>query len=114
MKRHTQTPVLKIKNTAKKVTLVTVAVLLAVTTTFQASTLVKADDFDRRIAEIQSQINQYQAEAGKLASQAESFQKEMDALTAQKNVIQGQINLKQAEYDKLVNDIAANEKKIID
>lgn len=90
------------------------AVLLAITTTFQASTLVKADDFDRRIAEIQSQINQYQAEAGKLASQAESFQKEMDALTAQKNVIQGQINLKQAEYDKLVNDIAVNEKKIVD
>ncbi len=90
------------------------AVLLAVTTSFQAAHIVKADDFDRRIAEIQNQISQYQAEAGKLASQAESFQKEMDALTAQKNVIQGQINLKQAEYDKLVNDIAVNEKKIVD
>lgn len=90
------------------------AVLLAVTTSFQAARIVKADDFDRRIAEIQNQISQYQAEAGKLASQAESFQKEMDALTAQKNVIQGQINLKQAEYDKLVNDIAVNEKKIVD
>ena len=90
------------------------AVLLAATTSFQAAHIVKADDFDRRIAEIQNQISQYQAEAGKLASQAESFQKEMDALTAQKNVIQGQINLKQAEYDKLVNDIAVNEKKIVD
>lgn len=90
------------------------AVLLAATTSFQAAHIVKADDFDRRIAEIQNQISQYQAEAGKLASQAESFQKEMDALTAQKNIIQGQINLKQAEYDKLVNDIAVNEKKIVD
>lgn len=114
MKRLSTTPAQNIKTTTKKITIAAVAVLLAVTSSFQASHLVKADDYDRRIAEIQAQIDQYQSEAGKLAGQAESFQKELNALTAQKNVIQGQINLKQAEHDKLVAEIAANEKKIAD
>lgn len=114
MKQRSTTPVSKIKITAKKMTIITVALILAVTSSIQAVTIVKADDYDRRIAEIQSQIDRYQAEAGKLAGQAESFQRELNALTAQKNVIQSQINLKQAEHDKLVADIAANEKQIVD
>lgn len=114
MKRLSTTPVSKIKITAKKSVIITAAIIFAVTSTLQAASMVKADDFDRRIAEIQSQINSYQAEASKLAGQAESFQKELNALTAQKNVIQGQINLKQAEHDKLVAEIAANEQKIAD
>ena len=86
--------------------------MLAVTMSFQVTRVAKADDFDRRIAEVQAQIDAYQAEASKLAGQADSLQKELNSLSAQKNVIQGQLNLKQAEYDKLVSDIAANELKI--
>ncbi|MFA5172760.1 MAG: CHAP domain-containing protein [Sulfuriferula sp.] len=113
MKQRSTTPVSNIKNTAKKITLVTVTLLLAVTSSFQVAKVVRADDFDQRIAQIQAQIDAYQAQAGALNSQADSLQKEVDALTAQKNVIQGQINLKQAEHDKLTNDIAENEKKIV-
>ncbi len=112
MKRLSTTPAQNIKNTAKKLTLVSVAVLIAASMSLQSARIVKADDFDRRIAEVQSQIEQYQAEASKLASQAESLQRELAGINAQKNIIQAQINLKQAEHDKLVADIAANEKKI--
>lgn len=113
MKRLFSTPVTKTKITAKKITLISAAVLLAFTMSVPAQ-IVKADDFDRRISEIQAQINGYQAEASKLAGQAESLQRELSSLTAQKNVIQAQVNLKQAEHDKLVADIAANEQKIAD
>jgi surface antigen/peptidoglycan hydrolase CwlO-like protein len=114
MKQRSTTPVSNIKQTAKKITLVTVAILLAVTTSFQVAKVVRADDFDQQIAKIQAQIDEYQNQAGKLNSQADSLQKEVDALTAQKNIIQGQINLKQAEHDKLTSQIAQNEKKIVD
>lgn len=112
MKRLLKTPVSKTKITAKKITLISAAVLLAVTSTVQVASVVKADDYDQRIAEIQSQIDGYQAQASQLASQAESFQRELNALSAQRNVIQAQIDLKQAEHDKLVANIAANEVKI--
>lgn len=114
MKRLSTTPTQNIKTTAKKVTIVAVALLLAVTSSFESAKIVKADDYDRRIAEIQSQIDKYQSEAGRLAGEAESLQRELSSLSAQKNVIQAQVNLKQAEHDKLVAEIAANEKKITD
>jgi peptidoglycan DL-endopeptidase CwlO len=114
MKRLSTTPAQNIKTTAKKMTIVAVAILLAATTSFESAKIVKADDYDRRIAEIQTQIDQYQSEASKLAGQAESLQRELSSLTAQKNIIQSQINLKQAEHNKLVAEIATNEKKITD
>lgn len=112
MKRLSTTPAQNTKTTAKRISIIAVAIVFATSFLFQSVSIVKADDFDRRIAEIQSQIDSYQAEASKLAGQAESLQRELNSLTAQKNVIQAQVNLKQAEHDKLVADIAANEKKI--
>src|SRR6476620_4995459 len=114
MKRWSTTPVSINKKTAKRITIITVTVLLALTMPFGIMNIVKADTFDERIARIQKEIDDFQAQAGKLNGQADSLQKEMDALTAQKNVIQKQIDLKQAEHDKLVQDIADNEKKITD
>lgn len=113
MKRLLATPVTKTKNTAKKITLISAAILLAFTLSIP-SQKAKANDFDRRISEIQAQIDSYQSEASKLAGQAESFQRELNALSNERNVIQAQVNLKQAEYDKLVAEIAANERKIVD
>lgn len=114
MKLRSTTPVSKTKMTAKKITLISVSLLLAVLTPVQMMQIVRADDYDQRIAQIQAQIDSYQAQANNLNSHADSLQKELDGLTAQKNVIQGQINLKQAEYDKLVAQIADTEKKIQD
>ena len=114
MKRLSTTPAQNIKNTAKRITIVAVAVLLAATAPFQMARIVKADDYDQKIAQIQAQIDQYQAQVSKLAGQAESLQRELDGISAQKNIIQAQVDLKQAEHDKLVAEIAANEKKIAD
>lgn len=112
MKQRFSLPVSKTKITAKRVTIITVAVLLAATMPFQLARIVRADDYDSRIAAVQAQIDQYQAQAAQLAGQAESLQRELDSITAQRNVIQAQVDLKQAEHDKLVAQIAANEKKI--
>jgi peptidoglycan DL-endopeptidase CwlO len=112
MKLRSTTPVSKTNSTAKKSLIITVALLLAVLTPIQMTNMVKADDFDQKIAQIQAQIDEYQAQAAKLNGQADTLQKEVDSLTAQKNVIQGQINLKQTEHEQLVANIAANEKKI--
>lgn len=114
--RHWSTiPVSANKKLSKNFALIVITFLFIFTLQIQLlPKLAKADDFDERIAIIQRQIDEFQAQAGALKNQAESLQKELSALTAQRNVIQGQINLKQAEYDKLVNDIAVTEKKISD
>lgn len=112
MKQRFTLPVSKTKITAKKISIIAVTVIVAASMPFQLARIVRADDFDAKIAAVQSQIDQYQAEATKLAGQAESLQRELDSITAQKNVIQAQVDLKQAEHDKLVAQIAANEKKI--
>ena len=114
MKRWFVSPVSTNKNTAKKIGIITVSILLAVTMPFQLVRVVSADKYDEQIARIQAEIDQFEAQARTLNGQADSLQKELDSLTAQKNVIQGQINLKQAEKDKLVQQIADNEKKIED
>lgn len=78
---------------------------------FTHSTPVAAD-LNSEIAALESQIGAYQAEAAKLRGQAESYQNEVNRLNAEKNAIQAQVNLSQAKYDKLVEDIAANERKM--
>lgn len=111
MKRST-TPA-SVRSLAVKVSLVTVAVLMAIATPIQISQIASADQYDDRINAIQKEIDEYQAKAGLLQGQADSLQKEVSALTNQKSVIQGQINLKQAEHDKLVAEIKASEDKIV-
>jgi surface antigen/peptidoglycan hydrolase CwlO-like protein len=114
MKRWSITPFKTNKQTAKKLAIITVTVIFAAAMPFQLIKIVRADSFDERISRIQSEIDQYQAEAGKLNGQVDSLQKELGAITAQKNVIQSQIDLQQAQHDKLVQQIADNEKKIAD
>ena len=71
-----------------------------------------AADLNSEIAALEGQIGAYQAEAAKLRGQADSYQNEVNRLNAEKNAIQAQVNLSQAKYDKLVEDIATNERKI--
>ncbi len=114
MKRWSTTPVSANKKTAKKITIITATILLAVSMPFQVMNVVKADDYDERISKIQRQIEEFKSQAGQLNGQADSLQKELDALSAQRNVMQKEIDLKQAEYDKLVHEIAENEQKIVE
>ncbi|OGL31998.1 hypothetical protein A3E76_01870 [Candidatus Saccharibacteria bacterium RIFCSPHIGHO2_12_FULL_44_22] len=114
MKRRSTTPVFKNKKAAKKITLITTAVLFAILTPIQVARVVNADPYDDRINAIQQEIDQYSARAGALKDQADSLQKEVNAITIQKDTIQAQINLKQAEFDKITAEIKANELKIVE
>lgn len=67
-----------------------------------------ADD----IANLEEQIKTLQKEADRLHGQANNYQNAMNQLAVEKNALQAQVNLSQAKHDKLVSDIAANEKKM--
>lgn len=110
MKQRSTTPTLK-KITTKSI-LVAAAVLMVSAAPFSAIPKAHADRFDDKINALQEEINNYQAQAAALGSQADTLQNQLADLAAQKATIEGQINLSQAKYDKLLNDIADTEKKI--
>lgn len=112
MKQRSTTPVSS-KSLATKGILIASAILMA--TAAPVSMFVKpvtARDFAAEIQAVQNQINQYQAEAGRLASEAKTLENELARLSSEKATLQAQIDAKQIEYDKLVADIAENERKI--
>lgn len=110
MKQRSTTPVSK--GLATRSSLVAGAVMMALTIPLSFGQRVLADRFDDQINALQQEINGYQAQAAALGAQANTLQNELANLAAQKATIQGQIDLSQAKYDKLVNDIAVTEKKI--
>lgn len=112
MKQRSTTPVSS-KSLATKGMLVAGAILMA--TAAPVSMFVKpvtARDFAGEIQAVQNQIDQYQAEAGRLAGQAKTLETELARLNSEKAAIQAQIDVKQIEYDKLVAEITENERKI--
>ena len=112
MKQRSTTPVSK-SFTAKSC-LVAAVVLMAIATPIQMGQVAYADRFDDQINAIKREVEQYQARAGELQAKADTLQNELARLSAEKATIQSQIELSQATYDKLIVDIAANEKKIAD
>ena len=112
MKQRSTTPVSS-KSLATKGMLVAGVILMA--TAAPVSMFVKpvtARDFAGEIQAVQNQIDQYQAEAGRLAGQAKTLETELARLNSEKAAIQAQIDVKQIEYDKLVAEITENERKI--
>ena len=113
MKQRSTTPVSS-KSLATKGMLVAGAILMA--TAAPVSMFVKpvtARDFAAEIQAVQNQINQYQAEAGRLATQAKTLETELARLNSEKAALQAQIDAKQIEYDKLVEEIANKEAEIV-
>lgn len=99
MKLRSTTPVFKYKNTAKKITLITAALLLAVAAPMQMTQVAQADEYEERINAIQREIDQYQGKASELGKQADTYQAEVNRLSNEKAVLQKQIDLKQAEHE---------------
>lgn len=97
----------------KRASLIVLAVLMAISVPLSFMPSAKADQFDVRIRQLQSEIDGYQAKARALQDQANSLQVVVDGFNNQIAIIQGQIDLSQAKYDKLVADIDLNEKKIV-
>lgn len=114
MKQRSTTPV-SARSIATKVVVMSVVVIMAVAAPLQMIPQVAhANDFEARIKSLQNEIDQYQAKAGELSQKAAGLQGEVDRLSNEKAMIQRQIDLKQAEHDQLVKNIADNEKKIQD
>ncbi len=113
MKLRSTTPVSK--GIATKSILVAVAVLTVVAGPMQLFRApAYADSYDDKIAALQRQVSAYDAEAQKLAKQADTLQRQLAVLANQKAAIQARIDANQAKHDKLQSDIVASEKKIAD
>lgn len=111
MKHRSTTPVSKPQ--LRKGSLVAAAVLMAAATPIAMfARPVLARDFAAEIQAVQSQIDQYQAQAGQLHQQADTLQNALNELNNQAATLQAQINASQLKYDKLTADIAANQAKI--
>ena len=102
------------KKMSKRTALGVCAAVVAIAGPLQLATNVSADRFDDQIRVIQGEMNQLQAKAGELRQKGDSLQAALDIITAEKNAIQAQVDLSQAKYDKLVNDIQINTKKLAD
>ncbi len=88
------------------------AALLAVTSVSYIGSTVLARDFDAEIRAKEREAAQYQAEANRLASQADSLNRELGILNNQINQIQAEIAASQQKHDKLVEDIEKSKKQI--
>lgn len=79
---------------------------------FAVSQAVSAETLSEKIANLQSQIDQNQAEADRLSGEANNLQNALNILNAEKNAIQLQIDLNQAKSDQLAGQIEENQKKL--
>ena len=92
--------------------LVLVAIVIAAAVPLGYAKVANADDYDAKIAALQREIDNYQAAAQQLGSQADSLQKELDGIKNQMAQLQTQIDLNQAKYDQLVVQIENTKKEI--
>lgn len=72
----------------------------------------EARDYDAEIRAVQNQIDQYNAEASRLSAEADTYQNKVSQLNAERLALQAELDKTQAEYDKLVEKIQENEKKL--
>jgi Surface antigen len=81
------------------------------TTDVEARTI---SELDNEIAILKEQIKHYEASAKTLQQKAATLANEVAKLLAEEAALQKMIDLSQAQYDSLVLEIKANEKKIAD
>lgn len=113
MKLRSTTPA-SINLPGKMLLVLSVLVIAAAVPIQMMSRPALADEYDDKISALQSEIAQFKAESDRLNSQAASLQNALAQLGSEKAAIQTQIDLSQAKHDKLVADITATEKKIVD
>ncbi len=112
MKQRFTTPVSK--GLATRITLVAAAVLMMVAAPLAIAPRAFADKYDDQIAALKREIAQYQAQADRLAGEANTLQREVAKLSGEKAVIQGQIDISEAKSAQLQQQIKDTEQKIID
>jgi surface antigen len=110
MKKRQVTSAASVKH--KKLILATVVTLAAVIAPFSQGVLVRADDYDEKIAAVQRQIDAYNAEAGRLNAEKQTYQGQLAVLSNQKAQIQSQLDMTVAKLQKLEFDISEKNKQI--
>lgn len=89
-----------------------VTLFVAVAGIFLLDKTVFAETLSEKISNLQSQIDQSQAEASRLSGEADTLQNALNILSAEKNALQAKLDLSQAEYDRLTTVIAKNQLKL--
>ena len=112
MKQRSTTPNIVSKQFAAKSCLVAASVLMAATSVIEMGSVAVARDYDAEIKANEQEAAKFNDEANKLGQMASTLEAELAKLRNQAASIQRQIDASQKEYDKLVANIAANEKKI--
>lgn len=102
------------KKTITRMSLIFMALMIAVSVPITMVQKVSADQYDDKIAAINQDIAAYKAQISQLAGQVSTLQQRVSQLQGQINLTQNQINLSQAQYDQLVAKIAETEKQIKD
>ncbi|MEO6110128.1 MAG: CHAP domain-containing protein [Candidatus Saccharimonadales bacterium] len=113
MKLRTTTPASHLKRTRifRGVSFSLIALVFAFAS-IHATLPTYADEYDDKIRALQADMAVYQAEADRLNGEAATLQNALSQLANEKAAIQKQVDLSQAQYDKLVIDIADTEAKI--
>lgn len=100
----------------KRAFILSIAVLLGAigSISYFQSLPVSADQYDDKIRTLQANMEQYQAEADRLNAQATTLANTLAQLSNDKKALEAQVAITQAQYDKLVVQIADTEKQISD
>ncbi len=86
----------------RSITAITLAFLVA----FYPAANTTADTFDEQIKALQGEIQDYQAEAGRLRAEADTLENAVRALNIERAALQTQIEAKEVELEQLKADIA--------
>lgn len=103
------------KSVAVRSTLVVMAVLMAAGGVMQfSSTDVRADVYDDQLKALQKEVDNFSAEAQKLAQQADSLSNAIAKLQNEQAQVQAEISLNEVKAKDLAGQITTNEKKLAD
>lgn len=97
---------------AKRATLVASAILMIAATPLAMTQMVGADEYDARIAQLNAQINQFNAQAAALSQERNTYENKLAQLNAEKAQIQAQIDLNEAKANQLNEEIKKSEAEI--
>ncbi len=111
MNLRTTTPVSK-SRTIKWGLAVFAVLIVAAAAIVWVNRPVSADQYDDKIRALQADMSRFQSEADRLNSEATTLATALAQITNEKNALQSQVDLSQAQYDKLVIQIADTEKQI--
>lgn len=95
-----------------RLSLVSLALLMAITAPMSIAERVAADQWDNQINNLRAQADQYQAQANQLRAHGNTLQAKLDEINAQINALTANIQANQARHDQLQADIEANKKKL--